>query len=196
MNTAENIIPIRGNQQMTIEAKPRRKPIGKKLRFEVFKRDGFTCQYCGSHPPSAVLNIDHIEPVALGGGNDIDNLITACSCCNSGKGATPLSKKVDSIKDKHAILIEANNQLMGYQETVRVIDQTRTHESLVVASVFSDYFDGWMINDSLIPDIKQFVKKLGFHEVKEAMEIACSRKDRNTAFRYFCGICWNKIRGS
>ena len=30
-----------------------REPISKKLRFEVFKRDSFTCQYCGSKAPDA-----------------------------------------------------------------------------------------------------------------------------------------------
>ncbi len=30
--------------------------ISKRLRFEVFKRDGFVCQYCGNHPPAVVLH--------------------------------------------------------------------------------------------------------------------------------------------
>ena len=25
--------------------------LSKKARFEIFKRDGFVCQYCGAHPP-------------------------------------------------------------------------------------------------------------------------------------------------
>jgi 5-methylcytosine-specific restriction endonuclease McrA len=40
-----------------------RKPLSKKLRFEVFKRDGFSCQYCGAHPPDVLLEIDHVIPV-------------------------------------------------------------------------------------------------------------------------------------
>ena len=36
--------------------------ISKKLRFEVFKRDGFQCQYCGKTPPAITLEIDHINP--------------------------------------------------------------------------------------------------------------------------------------
>lgn len=40
--------------------KPRRKPISKKIRFEVFKRDGFTCQYCGRMAPDVVL-VDYLE---------------------------------------------------------------------------------------------------------------------------------------
>lgn len=68
-----------------------RASIPKRVRFEVFKRDSFTCQYCGRAAPGVVLNVDHIHPVADGGGADILNLITACFDCNSGKGARRLS---------------------------------------------------------------------------------------------------------
>jgi 5-methylcytosine-specific restriction endonuclease McrA len=51
-----------------------RKPIPNKIRFEVFKRDKFTCQYCGAAAPDVVLNCDHVKPVALGGDPDVLNL--------------------------------------------------------------------------------------------------------------------------
>lgn len=44
----------------------KRKSTGKRLRFEVFKRDHFTCQYCGAQPPDIVLVADHIVAVAEG----------------------------------------------------------------------------------------------------------------------------------
>lgn len=62
--------------------------ISKKVRFEVFKRDGFKCQYCGRSAPDVILHVDHINPVSNGGNNDIMNLVTSCSECNLGKGAT------------------------------------------------------------------------------------------------------------
>jgi glutaredoxin len=68
----------------------KRKNLGKGLRFEVFKRDTFTCQYCGQKPPDVVLQVDHIMPVAAGGDNDISNLVTACEACNQGKKAKRL----------------------------------------------------------------------------------------------------------
>ena len=71
-----------------------RKSTGKRLRFEVFKRDLFTCQYCGAQPPDVLLVIDHIEPVAAGGPETIDNLITACEACNQGKAAKPLTARI------------------------------------------------------------------------------------------------------
>lgn len=70
----------------------KRRAISEKTRFEIFKRDAFTCQYCGVQPPQAILHVDHIIPVASGGGNASENLITACQSCNSGKGARSLSE--------------------------------------------------------------------------------------------------------
>ena len=63
----------------------KRKNLSKSVRFEVFKRDSFTCQYCGKSAPDVVLEVDHIIPVSKGGDNDISNLITSCFECNRGK---------------------------------------------------------------------------------------------------------------
>ena len=41
----------------------KRKGLSKKIRFEVFKRDRFTCQYCGSQAPQAILVVDHVRPI-------------------------------------------------------------------------------------------------------------------------------------
>lgn len=57
------------------------------LRFQVLKRDNFTCQYCGQHAPNVILHVDHIIEVCDGGGDEPDNLVTACSACNVGKEA-------------------------------------------------------------------------------------------------------------
>lgn len=60
-----------------------------KLRFEILERDNFTCQYCGASPrkdPNVKLHIDHKYPNKLGGELKKENLITACSICNIGKG--------------------------------------------------------------------------------------------------------------
>lgn len=74
-----------------IPSQPRtRKQISKGKRFHILGRDGFKCVYCGSAPPDVVLHIDHRVAVANGGGNDDDNLVTACLACNIGKGASVL----------------------------------------------------------------------------------------------------------
>lgn len=79
----------------------KRKPLSKNLRFEVFKRDYFTCQYCGRKAPEVVLHVDHITPIADGGTNDIMNLVTSCQDCNLGKGATKLSDNSRVVKQRN-----------------------------------------------------------------------------------------------
>lgn len=74
--------------------KMKRKAISLKVRFEVFKRDKFTCQYCGARAPHARLEIDHRVPVCDGGGDEIDNLTAACQPCNAGKSGNPLQRVI------------------------------------------------------------------------------------------------------
>ena len=52
-------------------------------RENVFKRDGFKCQYCGTEKE---LTLDHLVPKAKGGKTTWSNLVTACKSCNSKKG--------------------------------------------------------------------------------------------------------------
>lgn len=75
-------------------AKSNRTNIPKSLRFKVFARDNFTCQYCGRKPPEVELVIDHIVPLCKGGTNDINNLITACQDCNLGKGTMTIQANI------------------------------------------------------------------------------------------------------
>jgi hypothetical protein len=64
--------------------------ISSSLRFEVLRRDGFTCTYCGRRAPDVVLHVDHIQPWIAGGPTHLDNLRAACGDCNLGKGARSL----------------------------------------------------------------------------------------------------------
>lgn len=80
-------------------ASQKRKSIGKKKRFGIFARDEFTCRYCGKQPPEVQLVIDHVMPVAEGGGNDETNLITSCWDCNAGKGKTLLDTLAPNDQD-------------------------------------------------------------------------------------------------
>jgi hypothetical protein len=60
------------------------------LRFEIFRRDSFTCVYCGSSGLGVKLTVDHKVPFSKGGSNEPGNLVTACWQCNIGKGAKSL----------------------------------------------------------------------------------------------------------
>lgn len=62
--------------------KRKRCGISSKTRWEIFRRDGFKCIYCGSVDE---LVIDHVDPFAHGGSDSKDNFATACRKCNAGK---------------------------------------------------------------------------------------------------------------
>lgn len=66
-----------------------------KMRFRVFVRDNFTCQYCGRNVKKDKIEIvvDHIIPLNKGGTNICTNLTTACEECNSGKGDALLNQR-------------------------------------------------------------------------------------------------------
>ena len=60
--------------------------VSNKIRFAIYKRDGYRCKKCGVK--SKDLEIDHIYPIAKGGKSTFDNLQTLCHRCNSLKSDT------------------------------------------------------------------------------------------------------------
>ena len=62
---------------------------GAKLRFDVLRRDSYTCQYCGRSAPHVEIHVDHVKLWSKGGESSLNNLTTACSDCNLGKGNRP-----------------------------------------------------------------------------------------------------------
>lgn len=175
----------------------KRTPISKKRRFDIFKRDSFTCQYCGSAPPKVILHVDHIRPVKDGGDNSTDNLITSCSLCNLGKGAASLKAIPQSLKDKASYIKEQEAQILGYSKIIE--DRKRRIDAEVwnvIGVMGQEYLDNGIRRD-WYQSTKQFIERIGYHETLEAIEIAMAKHPSGTrrTFLYFCGICWNKIRG-
>lgn len=175
----------------------KRKPISKKLRFEIFKRDEFVCQYCGSHPPAVILHVDHIVPVKDGGDNDMDNLITSCSSCNLGKSANSLTNIPISLKEKSELVKESEAQIKEYAKVMQNKKDRLYLEKWTVAASLegTDFVDTY--NRADMKTIEMFLQKLGFYEVNDAAEVAFSRFHHNkyNKFKYFCGICWKLIKG-
>ena len=56
-------------------------------RRNIFKRDKFTCQYCGVQPAASDLTIDHVLPRSRGGQSTWTNCVLACLKCNHRKAA-------------------------------------------------------------------------------------------------------------
>jgi hypothetical protein len=186
------------------EINTKRISIGKKLRFEVFKRDAFTCQYCGSKAPDVILHVDHIDPVANGGGNDLLNLITACEGCNLGKGARTLSDRSE-IEKQRAQLDELNERreqlegMLAWREGLLDIDDQVLDSA---SDLWSRFFTSQQLTPTGRRDLQKLIDKFGLDIVLDAITRAgrsyvktdrdgkTTGESANLAFSKLGGICY------
>lgn len=176
-------------------AKPRRKPITKTVRFEVFKRDGFTCLYCGAHPPAVILHVDHIHPVSKGGTSDPDNLATSCEDCNQGKSARLLSAVPQSLAQKAKQLREREAQIAGYRAATDAARVRQNRDIEAVENVFREVFGVTFTAQFKENMRRNFMQDLDVEDLIKHAWMACDRIDESEdAIRYFCGINWRVIR--
>ncbi len=152
-------------------SKPIRKPISKKLRFNVFKRDSFKCQYCGKCAPDVILHIDHINPVSKGGKNEILNLITACEDCNSGKSDRLLSD--DSAMTKQRAQLEELNerreqleQMLAWRDGMRGIDDMAFSAAI---DAWHEVIDGYSLNVKGEKDMRKLIDKFGLQVILDSI---------------------------
>ncbi len=68
----------------------RPRPRVKLSKREIFRRDEYTCQYCGQRKKT--LTVDHVIPRRLGGNHSWENLVTACAACNHRKGGRTIEQ--------------------------------------------------------------------------------------------------------
>jgi len=147
--------------------------ISKKTRFEVFKRDGFQCQYCGKTPPEVTLELDHINPKSKEGKDDINNLLTACFDCNRGKSNISLKTIPNTLSANIEILKEKENQLKNYNKLLEKIEQRTQRDIEEINEVYHSYFSEWVLSDEFKnKSVRTFLKYLPKQEVINAMHLA------------------------
>ncbi len=151
-----------------------RKSISKRIRFEVFKRDAFTCQYCGKVAPDVVLHIDHIKPVSKGGSNGILNLVTSCESCNSGKSNIELSDS-SAVKKQQSQLMLMAEKHEQIKLMIKWRDSIANSEDLLVESV-SNLVEKLLVNkypsDSGRMIIRKSIRKHGYQRVIDSVNEA------------------------
>lgn len=194
----------------------KRKPISKALRFEVFKRDSFTCQYCGRSAPDVVLQVDHIQPVSKGGQNDILNLITSCRDCNLGKGAKKLDDNTAIVKIKKQLdeVNERREQLEMLMQWKNELLKIREQELDDVCDYWAELVDPYSLNENGRIGMKKLLYQFTTKEVLDAIDIACNsylkyvRDSKNKdsfeleqesveyAFSKIGGICYNRRKNN
>lgn len=152
---------------------PKRKTLSNKIRFEVFKRDNFTCQYCGKKAPDVVLNVDHIEPVSKGGTNDIMNLITSCFECNNGKRDRKLSDTtvIDKQRDELEVLNERKQQIELMMQWKKELLDFKNVEVEKIAEYFEEVFD-CKVEPQGLKKMKSWLRKYSIHELISAIDTA------------------------
>lgn len=154
-----------------------RKPITKSIRFEVFKRDKFTCQYCGKKAPDVVLHVDHIDPVSKGGNNDIVNLVTSCFDCNLGKGSKKLSDNsaIDKQRKQLELVQERREQIELMFEWKKSLSKLDSQTNARVKRYVNAKIKPFTISDSAYDKIKLLLKKHEVNAVLEAVDVAATR---------------------
>lgn len=181
----------------------KRKTLPKSVRFEVFKRDKFTCQYCGESAPNVILEVDHIVPVSKGGTDEIMNLVTSCRDCNRGKAG----KKLD---DNAAVMVQ-KGQLDVMQERREQLEmmvqwrQALAQEAEIEVDAIDAYFRSntkWGLNENGRRGIRKLIRDFGFNEVYTACEIAIDKYYRGTTYSWteaydkMGGICFNRRKAA
>jgi hypothetical protein len=153
--------------------KPTREPVSKKTRFEVFKRDKFTCQYCGAKAPEVVLHCDHVDPVASGGKSDIMNLLTACAACNGGKGARRLDDSTVVERQRAQIEdLESRREQLEMMLAWRDAAQASAIDEVEEVAERIGERGGFWPNASGKADIRKWLKRFSLQEVLAAMDEA------------------------
>ena len=174
------------------------------IRFEIFKRDSFTCRYCGRKSPEAILEIDHILPKSADGSDEPKNLVTACYQCNRGKGARLLTDipPEENLHEKTISIAEQELQIAEYNHWR---GKQKEREDTEVHEIYKKWMRAWEQsygeNYWRTSDTRLFLKRLGFIEVQEVLEYVNDNAQARdgmgrakSAWRMFCGICWHRIK--
>jgi CO dehydrogenase/acetyl-CoA synthase alpha subunit len=202
----------------------KRKSLSKKIRFEVFKRDSFTCQYCGKSAPDVILEVDHINPVSNGGKDEIMNLITSCFDCNRGKSNVKISD--DSIIEKQKKQIdELNERRLQLEMMLKWRDgllNIKKIEGKKAIQMFNDHFDTLSLAEHGEKTMNAHVNKYGLIKVLDTLEqmfdkysksypdedelfdivfnklggwlVVSCRSEDDKLIAYISGICKNKFK--
>lgn len=178
-----------------------RAPLSKRLRYEILRRDNFTCRYCGRSAPEVPLTVDHVTPVTLGGITEPSNLVAACRECNSGKASTPADAGTveqvahDAQRWAAAMHLAAAAQAERREQRKRFLDtfDTAWHQwSYGPGQDEVPRPHDWADSIVRFHDLG-----LDIHYIREAVQKAMNKQPMrwpDGPWKYFCGVCWTMLR--
>ena len=162
--------------------------VSKRTRFEVLRRDNYTCRYCKS--TTAPLEVDHVTPVALGGSDEPDNLVAACVDCNAGKASSsPDGETVADVRE------DARRWAAAMQEAARIMaDEVDTFEAYQDA--FHEAWPRYKYAPRGIDGTLAALYNVGLpvEHIVDAARIAGEARGVVDRAAYFAGICWKRVR--
>jgi ferredoxin len=166
--------------------------ISTRTRFEVFKRDQFTCRYCGRRSPEIVLEVDHIYPVCEGGTDDPINLASSCWECNRGKAGVSLSDVMtgEDPHDRAILILEQERQLAEYNEVMSRQRERQAADLQVLVDRWCEIKYKDYVNDADYRFLKYCVRVCPVQQVLEFMDIAQSRGVRRLQYVSGCLKNW------
>lgn len=151
----------------------KRSGISKRIRFEVFKRDGFACQYCGAKAPDVLLHVDHVEPASKGGEDEILNYVTACVDCNLGKGARELGDQ-STLQKQRAQLSDLNERreqlrlMISWRDGLRSLEEDKLN---AVVKRMDAAHTGWRTNETGRSQFAKMLATIPVDLVLEAIDV-------------------------
>jgi hypothetical protein len=169
-----------------------RTSLSKRTRFEVFKRDGFRCVYCGSTPNDGPLHVDHVDPVAEGGSDDLTNLVTACASCNLGKSDVPLSRRAPALDP--AAAAEQAEQIQAWVAAQRSVINAKRDSEQEMVNLWCETFGTKECDPEVPGRLLRLLNEWSLAEICEALQICASngRLWRDVArLRYMYGVLRN-----
>lgn len=173
----------------------------KRARYEILRRDNFTCRYCGAKAPDVQFQVDHVNPLALGGLTTPENAITACADCNRGKSATPPDAQV--VADTMATDLQFRDAI---QDALQRFGDDATAERRAADAWIAQISKHWVRHLALEERYPQGFERTLMHwrRLGCPAEIILYAMDATTLcdnlygnidrqWRYTCAIVWNKI---
>lgn len=150
------------------------------------------------------MHVDHVLPVSEGGTNDIGNLVTACSDCNLGKGASIIDTGRNLTKKQLRELRERREQIELLQKWNKELLEIKNIEvEEVVLTCNNRLLEAGLqltVNNGYKGELRQLLNKFTAKEVNDAINTAfdayviTSKEDAEKALSKVPGICFNKRR--
>lgn len=172
---------------------------GKRLRFEVLKRDGFRCRYCGANAASTLLHVDHVVPIAEGGTDDPENLVAACADCNLGKSSVSLDASPLGASASTDAMLEHAEQIRAYLAAVKEVELARGELVQMVIDRWVESVDPEGMQRDVIASLPTWIQDIGLERVMQAVDVIAKRSDINRStgrHRYFIAVMRNMRDGT